>query len=214
VRIGEIDLSDRQASAQRVQLKQGEIERDAAQLAASRLATYDEQSVAQVEDFVAVNLVIQRFKPHFPNPAVALWAAVDPEQIWREKTRGWTVGDVELELRAKGQNDNVEVPSVRGRKSPAHAAGQEGAPQSRVGRQPRPNRNDQADQTRKPNEDSLVQAPPLALPRHIDRRSHAADGIEGLPRHRPPSIPPSGVAKSITPSVNRNAMTAIRESVR
>ena len=182
ISVREVLLPYRQPAPQGEDLEDGLSERGPAGAAMPRVATRGEQPVTEIDDLAElVPEVFYRVEHRLPGSEVAPMAAIHRRKIGRSEASN---GELEFDVGVKEEEEKVEIPSIDGLTPLAHDARDDGTAQTGAWRQPRPCRNAYVDQRREPGEDPFIQSPPPGLARDDERRSHPANRVHVLPRHR------------------------------
>jgi hypothetical protein len=134
--------------------------------------------VAEVDDLVMFHLdALPGLVECRPDAAIARVSTLEPDHV-REQ-RATPVAYEGLVLEVEREKEQIEVPSVGGRIAAADVPREPNTPQARARREPRSQRERQADKPWEPHEDLFDQGSTTVLPRHGDRGRHATHAIDG-----------------------------------
>ena len=98
------------------------------------------------------------------------------------------VGDAVFDLWVKGEEEHLEVSSIRRLADLTNEASKEGSPQSGARREVRPSEREQPSKRWEPDGGFLIEGAPPGHSSNAHLRSHAPECLDGLLRHRLRSI--------------------------
>jgi hypothetical protein len=181
--VEEVVLPKRQASAQREELKERLADGHAAPGSMPAQLGRDENAVPVIENFLGVEPnVLKGIEQHSPYLTDAPMTVIGG--VWVREQLGGLI----LDGRIVASHQQVEVSAIRRRVVLANTTREDHAAEARVSRQSRPGRTQPMGKRREADEDSFIQAP--VPPRfRYERDSDTSNGLDGLLRHRPRSIP-------------------------